>query len=582
MKNFYISIIFILIAFLFTTQTVNAQYSEQKIFPQNIDENNVFGEDVDIAGDFLICGARGDDEAGNAHGAAYIYYNNDGIWEQHSKLLVEQSQDYDFFGDAVCISENYAVLTSCYFVAGVFTGKIAIFHYNSETNTWEQQFLIEKPVGLPDDAMFGKSCDIDGDNLIIGMRPFDSETGVNGSAYIYNFNGTTWTQTAEITPADAESSDIVGQYVSIAGDYAIISAHCADTPSPNTGYASIFKNIEGTWTEITKIIGQQEGAYFGEGLAMNENYAIIGACEDINANTDQGAVYIYENNGDTWTQTDKLIAPDGEAGARFGSDIAFNNDYLIIGANYTSVLDGYSAAYVYENIDGTWTFKEKIEPADAQAGDRFGDAVAISGNTFVVGACRHEISNLSQSGAAYVYSPAQESSENDITNFDVPNQVGNEIINTTEHTITLNVENGTDLTDLIPTISISDFATINPETGISQNFTTPIEYTVTAENGDEQVWTVTVNLLVGLTYLSENKISIYPNPSTGIFTIKNPAGSLRPAGVSITNMTGKTIKQLLALGGVEVSIDISNQPKGLYFITIQTEKSINTEIIIIQ
>ena len=572
MKKF-ISLSLILLSFLFTVQTAKAQYEVQKIFPENTDDFDVFGEDVDIAGDFLICGARGDDDAGDKEGAAYIYHNNDGVWEQHSKLFAEQSQMWDFFGDGVCISEDYAVLISCYNVAGVFTGKIAIFHYNSDTDTWEQQFFIEKPEGLPDDAMFGKSCDIDGDNLIIGMRPFDSETGVNGSAYIYNYNGTTWTLTAEITPEDAVSSDIVGQYVSISGDYAIVSAHCADSPSPNIGYACIFKNIEGTWTELTKIIGQQEGSYFSEGLAMNENYAIIGACEDVEGNIDQGAVYVYENNSDTWTQTQKLIAPDGEQGARFGSDIAFNDNYLIIGANYTSVSGGYSAAYIYENIDGTWIFVEKLQPDDAQAGDRFGDAVALSGNTFIVGANRHDVNGNENSGAAYIYSPEIiQSTENDIIQFDVPNQVGDEIINTTEHTVNLDVEAGTDVTNLIPTISISYLSTIDPETGIAQNFTNPVEYTVTAENGDEQIWTVTVNILAGLTDLSANKISIYPNPSNGIFFLDFPRSQKGLGNVKITDITGKIIFSKDVACNVSTSkINLTNQPAGIYFINIKTK-----------
>ena len=66
-----------------------------------------------------------------------------------------------------------------------------------------------------------------------------------------------------------------------------------------------------------------------------------------------------------------------------------------------------------------------------------------------------------------------------------------------------------------------------------------------------------------------SNISVYPNPTTGIFRLANvPAlGS-----VKITDITGKTI--YTTIGHVPLQIDISNQPAGIYFIKIQTENKI--------
>ena len=171
------------------------------------------------------------------------------------------------------------------------------------------------------------------------------------------------------------------------------------------------------------------------------------------------------------------------------------------------------------------------------------------------------------------------SEENDITNFDVPNQVGDEIINDTEHTVNLDIEAGTDISALVPTIEISTNATIDPETGITQNFTTPVEYTVTAENGDEQIWTVTISTLAGLTDLSENIISIYPNPSNGIFTINNEQLTIN--NLTITDITGKTIKQFTIFNS-QFTINLNNQPDGIYFLNIETENGSFVKKLIIQ
>jgi hypothetical protein len=60
--------------------------------------------------------------------------------------------------------------------------------------------------------------------------------------------------------------------------------------------------------------------------------------------------------------------------------------------------------------------------------------------------------------------------------------------------ITAQVAFGTDVTNLVPTITLSTLATVNPGTGVAQNFTNPVSYTVTAEDGTSQVYTVTVTV----------------------------------------------------------------------------------------
>ena len=52
----------------------------------------------------------------------------------------------------------------------------------------------------------------------------------------------------------------------------------------------------------------------------------------------------------------------------------------------------------------------------------------------------------------------------------------------------------TDITQLVPTIVVSEGATVNPASGVAQDFTNPVTYTVTAQNGTTAEYTVTVIL----------------------------------------------------------------------------------------
>jgi hypothetical protein len=76
--------------------------------------------------------------------------------------------------------------------------------------------------------------------------------------------------------------------------------------------------------------------------------------------------------------------------------------------------------------------------------------------------------------------------------FTTPSVTGS--VNTTDHTVSITVPDGTDLTSLTPSITLSQGATISPASGTSQNFSNPVVYTVTAEDASTQTWTVTANL----------------------------------------------------------------------------------------
>jgi hypothetical protein len=107
----------------------------------------------------------------------------------------------------------------------------------------------------------------------------------------------------------------------------------------------------------------------------------------------------------------KLTADDGATTDSFGNSVALSGDTLVVGASGADVggkVDR-GAAYVFERNRGgtdTWGKVKKLTASDGEAGDRFGSSVAISGETIVVGAPYvDEIVGIdSNRGRAYVYS----------------------------------------------------------------------------------------------------------------------------------------------------------------------------------
>jgi hypothetical protein len=105
------------------------------------------------------------------------------------------------------------------------------------------------------------------------------------------------------------------------------------------------------------------------------------------------------------------------------------------------------------------------------------------------------ITALALAGCPGSESPGQ-SGEKQILTFAVT--VGGEAtqgtVNQTAHTVALALPAGTAVTALAPVITLSDKAAVVPASGVEQNFTSPVTYTVTAENGTTQDYTVTVTV----------------------------------------------------------------------------------------
>jgi len=128
--------------------------------------------------------------------------------------------------------------------------------------------------------------------------------------------------------------------------------------------------------------------------------------------------------------------------------------------------------------------------------------------------------------------------DKEITSFNLKNLTPNVdgIIDEVNHTIILNVPFGTDVTTIVPTITISSGASINPNDNTAQNFSSPVIYTVTATDISTQAYIVTVViakpihdpviLIPGITgtYLLRDygdKTEIWPNPTKVILSIRD-------------------------------------------------------------
>jgi len=391
--------------------TTTAGQTQFKLIANDGSAYDEFGHSVSADGDYFIVGSRYDDDNNlNQSGSAYVYKISGSSITQQPKLTASDPGASDYFGTSVAISGDYAIV-GAYFEdeKGTNAGAAYIFYRNQGgTDNWGQQAKLTAGDGASSDY-FGYAVSISGDYAIVGAY-FNDDNGTNsGSAYIFNRNGSSWTEQQKLTASDGASQDYFGNSVAISGDYAIVGANQEDDKGTSSGSAYVFyRNQGGTdnWGQLQKLTAS-DGATsdeFGYSVAMKSDYAVIGSRYDDDSGSASGSAYIFTRSGNSWTEQAKIIANDGVASDFFGYSVNISDPYVAVGA-YGDDDNGNSSgsAYIFKRSGTSWTQHNKFTASDGSASDLFGHSVTLGSDRLVIGAHKCTISGATQQGAAYVY-----------------------------------------------------------------------------------------------------------------------------------------------------------------------------------
>ena len=149
---------------------------------------------------------------------------------------------------------------------------------------------------------------------------------------------------------------------------------------------------------------------FGSSVSISENMAIVGSRGvGVNGNLNAGAAYIFTRAEDgTWRQSAQLSAADAARNHYFGASVAISGNTAIVGAHRASDDENWQtgAAYIFTRAeDGAWRQSAKLTAPDAVIGTKFGISVSISGDTALVGSSDPDDESLS---SAYLFTRAED------------------------------------------------------------------------------------------------------------------------------------------------------------------------------
>lgn len=343
---------------------------------------------------------------------------------------------------------RFATLPRFTRLAGVALAALACALSTSAAQVTQQAYFKSSNTSPGD--IFGVSVAISGDTLVVGA-PYESSNaqGVNGvqdndgspyagAAYVFVRLGDQWVQQAYLKASNADVADFFGWSVGISGNTIIVGAFGESSsgsglnadPGDNlafgAGAAYIFVRNGSNWTQQAYLKASNANAedYFGISVAVDGDVAVVGAEEEASAATGvngnqsdnsapkSGAAYVFNRSGTTWTQQAYLKATTAVAGDYFGCAVSVSGETVVVGAPRQEESAG--AAHVFARQNGTWRPQGVLRASNRGLADRFGAAVAISGDTLVAGAFAEDSdatgvngngsnNNAPSSGAAYVF-----------------------------------------------------------------------------------------------------------------------------------------------------------------------------------
>ncbi len=400
-------ICWLLLCLFFTTCSAAEADINQKSAQKLLAEDGMlreFGYSVSLSADGST-GLIGDDS-----GEFYIFVRTENnTWRQVIKLAASDALRADDFGRKATLSADGRTVLIGGAVHQDKKGAAYVFT-RMQDGMWHYAAKLDAADAV---AKKGHYFDIhvslseDGSTALIGS--------LSGSAHIFTRDKDSWTQQANLPPANGNTESRFGKSLSLSADgsSALIGAEYDDRSRGGAAY--IFTRDNGSWTQQAKLIpaNSNAAARFGCSVSLSADgrTALIGAP---NSGNNKGSAYVFIRSDGTWNQMANLTAFDGAGGHEFGWSLSLSADgkTALIGSGGSSASNGPAstynykgAAYIFTRSGNMWSLVNKLTASDSAPRDVFGGSVALSadGSTALIGAAYHD-----RKGAAYVFNSTPE------------------------------------------------------------------------------------------------------------------------------------------------------------------------------
>ena len=380
------------------------QTADVKIESPDVSESFLYGWSVSLSGDRALVGDPEVDTGGlfTFTGAAYVYAFDASQpvgqqWSLEGRLAADDGEADDNFGVSVSLDGDRAFIGASGDDPG---GSVYVFAFDGSQPPGQQWIQEARLVGPSGGGSFGFSVSLSGERALVGEPFVDT-----GSAYVFAFDGASWSQEAKLVASDASDGDRFGFSVSLSGERALVGEPYVfpNDGMIDTGSAYVFAFDGASWSQEAKLVASDasDGDRFGESVSLSGERVLVGAPRDDadDGTIDVGSAYVFafdgsQPSGQQWSQESKLtiepMAVGPDVYENFGASVALLGDLALVGSPYQWPTSADSVppgkAFLFRNDGATWGLQNVFEASDASSIDRFGKSVALSADRALVGA----------------------------------------------------------------------------------------------------------------------------------------------------------------------------------------------------
>jgi len=403
--------------FLVLILTVNISIAQEwvqkeQLLPDSVEfvfDQQRFGSSIAIHNDYAAIGAKNDN---SKRGKVLVYHFDGSSWNYEATLLASDAAENDYLGTVVDMYDNVIIVSSD-------KGSGAVYIYTKSETGWQNSTETAKlsaSDGISSDG-FANSLAISEDIIAVGASDDDDNGDGSGSVYLYKMPATGWetaTETVKLTAVDGMEYDAFGRSLDIHDKKLVVSAYALSNSSVGRVYVYELPETDLSLTSIsekaklTAAVGDASNG-FGTCVSMSENTIVVGDVYDDMNGSSSGAIYVFEKPvGGSWSnsnETAKLTPSNSAANQYFGSVLSCIDNQIVVGS-YNYLVNGIKTggAYVFEKTGTEWSNNETaiLQASDGADGDYFGQSVAISGKTVLIGAVTNDEGG-ENSGAVYAF-----------------------------------------------------------------------------------------------------------------------------------------------------------------------------------
>ncbi len=414
---------------------------DAKLVGSDADSVATAGWSVAAADGLVVMGAWRDDEFGLQAGAAYIFREGAGGWEEEAKLVASDAEAWDTFGWAVAAGSapgSDVVVVGARGTASDPTSDAAYVFRHEGGGAWVEEVKLIPTDGDGAHDAFGDAVAVANNLALVGAFGADDFGDTSGAAYTFRrtFDGE-WIQESRLLASDGAAGDGFGRSVAVFAPggasgppIALVGAPTKDGPSEKiqTGATYAFRRAEnGAWVEEAKLTAPGAEAFDSFGIDVSiattpsgNLLALIGAYGDAEEEPQTGAAYVFRREPATtsggdgrWVFEAKLAAADGSAGQRLGWSVALApaeesgaEAVAVLGADGAYGLTGTVRLFRRTTVGGVpvWAEEAELWASDRVPGMRLGHGVGASGAYAVAGAPYVDgLGGPAGRGAAYVW-----------------------------------------------------------------------------------------------------------------------------------------------------------------------------------